>query len=115
MKPEEFDEYKRETFKKNMPARQTLNKRILYDALSYVRKYAEGETEFYQLPDHVQDLLMDLYMHEMPYGTQTGDTGTPDEWLADLIGADPDGFMEDVETGLRRLMARKGGHNVYMK
>ncbi len=49
--------------------------------------------------------LTDVFSDEMPYGDQTGDEGTPDEWIADKL--DSMGLMDSIDNDRGRFESIK--------
>jgi len=52
-----------------------------------LRAYIMGDLEFRDLPEEVQYRIADYYRADIPYGYQTGDEGTTDEWVDDHIAS----------------------------
>lgn len=83
-----------------IPVTSEVASRIIED----VRLFLDGDLEWHDMSKTAQTFLYDQFMHEMPYGTMTGDTGTPDEWFMDQ---NPIEILDHVKARLYS-MAKKG-------
>ena len=63
-------------------------------------RWANHQLNWYELPEQLQEIGYERWSSEMPYGTITGDTQTPDEWFdeypdpLDIVDEVMDGFLE---------------------
>lgn len=64
------------------------------DALKSIE---DGRDPFYAISFDLDVKLRDWFADEIPYGTQTGDTGTMDEWVCDNL----DRVLEDVQRNIK--------------
>ncbi len=73
---------------------------VLQDTVAFLR----DDKEWYDLAQVSQNVLYDAFSHEMPYGTQTGDDDTPDNWIWEL--GDREG-VEAVVGEVKRYLENK--------
>lgn len=86
------------------PVTPEIMKQVLTDTALFLR----GDKEWYDMAQVSQNVLYDTFSHEMPYGTQTGDDDTPDNWiweLGDREGADA--VISVVRKELEKKAARQ--------
>ncbi len=76
--------------------------------MALVDRWGKGDLDYDEMPSWIHDLMYDAFHQDMPYGTQTGDDSTPDEWFHDQ---DPAELADDFE---RWLMAKaQAGYKVH--
>lgn len=51
-----------------------------------------------ECPDWLIQYAYYRWIEDIPYGTQTGDTGTVDEWLSDHVDSVENDFFDQLQT-----------------
>lgn len=69
--------------------------------LTELKRYAQEELDLLELSGMTDSLLYDMYFEDMPIGVANGDTGTSDEYIAEI---DPLQVLDDAEDYLNYLI-----------